>query len=296
MPHSHESVLYARRLFSEPPKLTANEKEALSRLDLPLHVLTTGKSARRNSKTLTSHLWNGPLHKGTILDSGKGFYVVSPEFCFALMAKTLSIPKLIELGFELCGIYDIFRGAIYKAKPLTTVSRLKAFVSKMQNFHGKRKALRALSFVLENSASPMETTLTMLLCLPYRLGGYGLPKPSLNHRIDLPYRKHYDFSAEFYVCDLYWPKTRLAVEYDSNQFHTGEERIVYDSCRRLDLMYIKITVLTVTWDQVKDVRMLDDFANRLSKRLGKRLRLPEAGFPQARQALRKELLGSKSQG
>ncbi|MFR1640804.1 MAG: hypothetical protein ACLSVD_17725 [Eggerthellaceae bacterium] len=32
----------------------------------------------------------------------------------------------------------------------------------------------------------METMLAMMLCLPYGLGGYGLEKPLINHRVDVP--------------------------------------------------------------------------------------------------------------
>mgnify|MGYP007055184147 FL=1 len=57
---------------------------------------------------------------------------------------------------------------------MTTVERLRAFTENVGPVHGRKKAARALQYVMGDSASPRETALAMLLCLPYRLGGYGI--------------------------------------------------------------------------------------------------------------------------
>ncbi len=54
----------------------------------------------------------------------------------------------------------------------------------------------------------------MLLCLPYSLGGYGLPHPTMNAEMPLP--KNVAATGRSSLrCDLYWPAVRLDVEYDS---------------------------------------------------------------------------------
>ena len=93
------------------------------------------------------------------------------------MAAVWGIEKLIQLGFELCGTYDTTNGDVRECAPLTTVDRLDAFLASLGPMHGKKNASYALRYVANNSASPRETALAMLLCLPYRMGGYGIPMP-----------------------------------------------------------------------------------------------------------------------
>lgn len=112
----------------------------------------------------------------------------TPEFCFLQMAGCLSLVQLIQLGFELCGTYALVGGApaVRRAAPLTTKVKLAAFVEQSSGARGCKKAARAVRYVQDGAASPMETMLAMMLCLPYGLGGYGLEKPLINHRVDVP--------------------------------------------------------------------------------------------------------------
>ena len=84
---------------------------------------------------------------------------------------------------------------------------------------GRTEALRALGFVMENAASPMETVLALLLCLPYRLGGYGIEKPQFNYRVDVPTHIRKLADRRYCECDLCWPGSNLAAEYDSARYH-----------------------------------------------------------------------------
>ena len=144
---------------------------------------------------------------------------------------------------------------------------------------GWRKACRALSHVQAGSASPMETALTMMLCLPVARGGFGLPLPELNEAIG-PLR-----------CGLYWPAARLALEYDSNAYHTGARRIAHDAQRRAELARLGVEVVTVTHTQVIATDELAKVARIVAGRLGRRVRaehLPD--WPARHGALRREVL------
>jgi hypothetical protein len=166
---SYTPMIHAKALISQPTRFNKNVMNDLCGIDLPLHVLASDHSLRRSSKNLVPHIWKGPLPQGSIRDTGKGFYVCSPELTFIQMANILSLPKLIELGFMFCGIYTISNEEILPSKPLTTIARLRTFLSKMHRVQGVKKATQALHYIVENSASPMESILTMLLCLPYKL-------------------------------------------------------------------------------------------------------------------------------
>lgn len=289
---TYKSVSSAKTLLNKPPHAGSFDKPGAWWLQAPLHVLINDKNLCRSSKNVVSHIWQGHLPRGAILDTRQGFCVCSPELTFLQMANTLDRVKLIELGFELCGTYDVLDGVIRSCAPLTNSKKLLSFASRANGMHGRKKTLRALQYVTESSASPRETILTMLLCLPYKLGGYGLDMPILNHRIDLDKKTGMPEKKAYYVCDLYWPKVKLAVEYDSDEFHTGVQRISQDSMRRTALANKGITVISVTNRQISSSNELKSVAHALASHLGKRLQYTEPRFSQACMGLRKALFST----
>jgi very-short-patch-repair endonuclease len=135
----------------------------------------------------------------------------------------------------------------------------------------------------------METALSMMLTLPHMLGGYGIPAPKLNARILLAKTAKRNASRSYYVCDLFWPDYNLAVEYDSDEFHTGAERIANDSKRRNSLASVGITVITVTKRQIYSTTELAKTARLICGNLEKRLQLPIPGFNAKHRELRGQL-------
>lgn len=221
-----------------------------------------------------------------------GVFVSSPEMSFAQMAAELSLIQLVAYGYDLCSTYvrneDSAEGFHKRTKPLTSVNRLTRFVEKMEGHAGVKKARRALRFVADNAASPMEAIVTMALCLPRMIGGYGLALPELNARINakeksLVNRDHFD-------CDLYWREHRTAVEYDSREHHTGAEAESHDSSRRSALLSQRVTVVSVTPKQFFDARRFDEAARAVAKLTGKRLPPNDASWMMKRYRLRTELL------
>lgn len=206
------------------------------------------------------------------------------------MAERLSLPKLIELGFELCGTYDSSNGSLRECPPLTTVEKLVAFVESAGSLYGKKKARQALRHVADNSASPRETVVAMLLCLPYSMGGYGFEMPRMNYRIDLSKRARRIAGRNYLVCDLYWPDARLDVEYDG-EAHVDVERASKDSMRRDALLSMDVKVVTITKWQLGDGGEMNALAHLLAKCIGKQLRYKDPQFTRANRELRRELLG-----
>ena len=233
---------------------------------------------------------------------GNGVFVSSPEFCFFQMADKLTLIELIELGFELCGTYTpsvVCQGgedpttlakSQFNLPKLTDVKRLTSLAQRMEGVHGYKLASKALRYVADNSNSPMETVLTMLLTLPYRLGGYGLPMPSLNHPV-IPVkavrrttdRSHFRF-------DLFWPDKRLAVEYDSEEYHDNPKKMAEDAARRNALTSLGLPPIIVTKQQLYSVFGFEKVTIQLARKLGKQLKHKRPGFVKARNSLRKSLL------
>ena len=89
----------------------------------------------------------------------------------------------------------------------------------------------------------METKLAMLLTLPYKHGGYGLIAPEMNSQIIPAKTAKRSVGKKYYSCDLFWHDYDLAVEYDSDLFHTGTTRIANDSKRRNALTALALPLL-----------------------------------------------------
>lgn len=268
-------------------------------LSEPVHILVPSKDCRRTTDVLVFHVRANPVPRNSLYALSKGGFVASPELTFVQCAASESLFDLMRIGAELTGSYgivvdrsqyeDAFCGFV-KRERLSSVARMQAFLARVPGDRGLRKARRALRYIPENCASPMEAALALLLHLPRSLGGYGLPKPHMNYRIDM---RRGDWKASgkpYYVCDLYWPDAGLCVEYDSTMFHTQRERIASDSKRRNALAFRGVSVVSVTAKQMFDRGELDKVAFLLAKMLGVRLSLSAPEFRSRQQALRTALL------
>lgn len=267
-------------------------------ISLPLDIMLSARNARRPSKAIRPHVCFGPLPDGVFVNADNGLYVSSPEFCFFRMASEYPLAKLIALGIELCGSYTLPPKASnseeqsdpkktpYNLPQLTSKKKLKAFVDHMGGWPGYKQALKALHYISDGSASPMETILAILLTLPYKYGGYGLPMPELNGRI-FPKKGMGQFAGRgFYRGDLLWRKDDLVAEYNSYQEHADPNYIIKDAVRRGDLALRGITEVTVTKEQIKSTALFDKIAKQIAARLGRRLRYDDAEFNKARRDLR----------
>ena len=273
-------------------------------LTLPVDIMVGELDSRRPSKFVRPHVSSRPLPEGSFVDAGDGLYVASPEFCFFRMAGEYPLAKLIALGIELCGTYslpvtasqsadadtdtdadkDVSGKSQYNLPSLTTKKKLKAFVTRMEGRPGYRRAQKALQYITDGSASPMETILFILLILPFRYGGYGLPMPEFNGRIN-PEKGTRFTGRSFYRGDLLWREAKVFAEYNSDKEHSGQVQISMDSIRRSDLALCGFWEVTVTKNQIRNAKLLDKVARQIAKRTGKHLRYKEPAFTKAQKNL-----------
>ena len=264
---------------------------------LPLTLVVADAASRGKSKLVECHVWTAPASTQSFARAGGGLYVSSAEACFLQLATRLSPAQLILLGYELCGTYALDErhpnGFRKREKPLTCVAVLRRYLQKAAGMKGSGQALRALRFVADRSASPMESVLAMLLCLPTALGGYAIELPRLNRQVKMPENVRRATGRVRCFCDLCWSEAKLAVEYESDSFHTEAEDVARDSKRRAALARAGYTVVTVTWAQVRDARELDEVARVLARHLGRRLRISRSDWLSRRFELRSEIMPRK---
>ena len=258
------------------PELTPAVRDRFFSDGSLIHATVAHARLRRAGGGIETSVRKGPFHPRSFMRIEDGLYVSTPEMAFCEMASVLSLKRLIALGFELCGTYrraSTFGLAQYDATPLTSPGALASFIEKSPQFKGVKKARRALPCILAGSASPRESELAMLLCLPYSLGGYGLPHPTMNAEMPLP--KNVAATGRSSLrCDLYWSAARLDVEYDGAEFHSAERLLANDSMRRIALESMDVTSVNLTAEHLRRASLFDEAAQGIARILGKRVRLP----------------------
>lgn len=262
----------------------------------PVHLTVKSADARGQSALVSCHVCNHQLPSLVFYRISKDTCVSRPEFCFLQLATACSQTELTKIGFELCGTYRLdpeSEHGFREGKPLATSESIRRFISVMGSFKGTRRAGSAAKYVVNGSASPMETIVTMLLTLPRAQGGYGLPLPQLNKKVPIPKPMRESYGQIEYRPDLYWDTAKLAIEYDSTTFHSSEARLVNDSKRRAALAHAGLTVVSLTANQVYDAREFDKVALLIAKHLGKRMRSERKDLLTKRFELRSELLGHR---
>ena len=244
----------------------------------PVSILVSCKANMRKSQNLSPRIWSGKHLSRSFYKIAQGLYVSTPEATFLQLGKESSLIQLITIGYELCGSYGLSAqsdSGFLRREPRSNPQLIERYLEKCDGIHGVKAAKRASSYIAKGSASPMESLLSMLLCLPPSLGGFGLPRPELNFPIETN-----EGGVVMRRCDLCWPDQRFALEYDSDTFHSDASKLHLDSSRRSTLEKAGVHVASVTKNQVFDRGQLLNLATTVSKRLGKRLSPTPFNFSQ----------------
>lgn len=244
----------------------------------PVSILVSCKANMRKSQNLSPRIWSGKHLSRSFYKIAQGLYVSTPEATFLQLGKESSLIQLITIGYELCGSYGLSAqsdSGFLRREPRSNPQLIERYLEKCDGIHGVKAAKRASSYIAKGSASPMESLLSMLLCLPPSLGGFGLPRPELNFPIETN-----EGGIVMRRCDLYWPDQRFALEYDSDTFHSDASKLHLDSSRRSTLEKAGVHVVSVTKNQVFDRGQLFNLATIVSKRLEKRLSPTPFNFSQ----------------
>lgn len=296
----------------EPVSLRRNGKEATTPLttklayeffskhrdifSAPYHVLAMNADLRRRIKDVVFRTCSGKIPPNAFYRIETDVYVVSPEFCFVQLASELSLVQLVKLGIELTSQYVVMadNNLLYRY-PVVNVDGIKRFQRLSSNMKGNRISCQAVQYIADNSASPRETDLLLLLCLPCRLGGFGFPLPQMNARVAMPSYYRHLFQGSYYVCDFLWKQGSVAIEYDSDEFHVGSDRIAHDSSRRTALSVIGVDVISVTNSQIKSKTEMNNIARLVSRKLDRSFRLARGyDYESRQQELRLDIFGSGS--
>lgn len=257
------------------------------------HVMVFDAESRRRSASHIAHVWSGPIPEGSFYDLGNNVFIAAPEFMFLVAATLLDVPEIIAFGCELCGLYGFDesrkRGFRKRKVPLTTIAKMTVYLAGAQDCRGHAKATAALQYIVENSASPMETFDVMTMCLPYRLGGYGLDEPQMNYAVPLNCRAARIGKRQTCYADMCYSDIGLDIEHHGKLDHSEPEDQASDRARVNALKEMGFEVIELTKDQVEDLLAFEYIIQRIARLIGKRLDKRKLGPTPERLALRRKV-------
>ncbi|WP_077597628.1 hypothetical protein [Olsenella urininfantis] len=183
--------------------------------DGPIHLLSSGERSKEVGGVFR-HAWRGTIPSRAFVRVSPEVYVSTPEFCLLQLAGKLSVLELVIAGTRLMSCFRMEGPTLERRAPLCSRSSLRRVLDEVGSSYGCRKLQKALRWMSENAASPIEEDGAVLFALPQRYGGYDLGPFSVNHRIptngidqlllDRPDRS-------FFSVDFYWSQRMLGLEY-----------------------------------------------------------------------------------
>lgn len=259
----------------------------------PIDILVPADNSPRCPEGFRLHKQHCQLPKHSLYPLWDGVHVVSPELCFVQMCDSLSFAGALELGMELCGTYALraegFDDGARRDYALINADTLSKHLESWEGLRGLTLARKASKYLVGGSASPMETKLYLLLCLPLQYGGYNLGRPELNPELDLTPAEIEIVRTTKVKPDLLWRKQGLIVEYDGSQ-HEEEQQSKHDALRQTILEGRGYTVRRVTRYQLYNPLAFDSFASSVRSFLRIRQRPVSLKQQYAREDLRAKLL------
>ena len=175
---------------------------------------------------------------------------------------------------EFAGTYRLPAGeknVSYRASRLMSSASLASAIAEMGETSGTRRAARVCDLTLEGSASPMETVLGLMLTLPVEYGGFGIERPQLNCPVDVSSCREEGLADRDVVTpDFLWPEQRVAIEYDSDEFHAarGAGQSARDATRANILTTLGCRVFRATSRTVRAPEGVVLLARQISHALG----------------------------
>ena len=279
------------------------------------HVLCSSRSGRTGVPDIKAHLCTRRLPGRDLYVLTDSVLACSPELTLLQLARGVTQAEVALLATELCGLYSLdeasqdanagFRG---RKAPLTQPRLIARMLDRHPGAPGSPLLRCVLPFVAPYAASPMEAKIALLLCLPRRWGGYGLPLASLNMPIRLSPQGEVLMGFPAIAGDLAWPQPRMSIEYDSTaahgismrgtwMTHDDVQRTMREAERRRKRDETRLSALSASGWQVYplvdttvyDREAFDAVARAIARQLGRKLKQDTAEFLVRQTGLRRKL-------
>ena len=225
---------------------------------------------------------------GWLIEVEPGLYVPDPVMVYMQLSSSLSVLELIWLGYELTSAFALegcYTGKRIDSLPLFDLEQAARAMRRGWGVGNMRKALRALSYVKPHAASPPEIEMSMKLGLPFHYGGEGLSCHEINAVMDIGEEARLFLGVDYCKGDIFFRKSSLDLEYQSNEWHSGADNRIKDDRRRIILEAEGYEVKFVAAWQLSRPEEMHKLARFVYGRLRKRYRVKAADHAARQQEL-----------
>lgn len=284
---------------TSPDVLSDIKLESLDLGSAPIRLMVPAEELRVSRRKYKYSVQRHTLPESAFCQIESHTCVASPELCLLEASRYYSKQRLMELCMEMCGKYAIVpetqRGYISRDHQLATTQSIRAFLKCLPPYiHGAKKLNCVIEHIQDGSRSPMETREYLLMCLPKRLGGYGLPRAKLNLHVDLTPEERRMTKRRHLECDMCWPDKQVIVEYDGHDDHESRDDRAHDAAKRNVLISRGYDVFTITGKQICNKRTFHELICDISQCLDFRLRAFPENWREKHLLLRQEIFASMS--
>lgn len=175
---------------------------------------------------------------------------------------------------------------------LTTIEDLQSFTVQAKGTTGIGKFKRALKFVKGYALSPFEARAAIMLGASTKDGGYGLDI-KLNQKIDYNKQARRISGHEFAIADILITSPDgtkwVDVECQGAVIHTGNKAGVDDARRTASVEAMGISVVPLTFDQLKSDYRCDAIVELICQKLGIKMRPKTKSMKKEEEKLRREI-------
>lgn len=248
-------------------------------LTQPAHILVFSPDDRRQ-KLARCHVAPESVIRSPLYRIANGIFLPGPELALIQAARGKRIEEIAYLGTILCSTFCFAEDSstLLARAPLTFPADIAKISDRHRDVPGCAHVRSAVHWMLANAASPRECALGLVLHLPPRCGGYGLPQPSFNEPINLAEANKKLADRSYYVADLLWQTQQLIVEYDSDAFHLTSASHHHDSVRRAALEDSGYRVISITRNHFACIDEMNRAAATIARALKHPLRFRVQGF------------------
>lgn len=266
-----------------------------------IDILVTSDASRVKSKALTKDIVN---HVCSVNLPTRSFVKIrcsdkeiqskifdkvvisSPELVFLQLAEnklSMSFIGLALYGMELCGKYvvsDCGQGFSGVKTPLTTKIKIQNYLTRVTSKHirGFIRAKYTVKWIANNSASPMESKMYIVLCGPRKYGAYQIKSAVLNKKISLSEGAKIICGQTYIIPDMKIKNFNIAIEYDSKQYHEKYIQGQKDKRRRDALCHDGWKVFTIVNTQIGNINIMNNIVKDIVKAYGRQLEIRTANF------------------
>lgn len=259
-----------------------------------LNLAVPSQDCRPRHDRVSYHVWTKPIPEKSFWRINDEVAVASPALMLVQVASKLLQIHYAQISCSILGSYLPVQGdragMIDGLKPLATLKELIDMCKKVKGIYSSKHVYPTLKYLAENSASPRETDLLLLVSMTKKKGGLNRRGWEMNPELDIPSAAMRRYLGQSTIKpDLLMRDKMVVLEYQSDEWHSTAQAIEEDEKRKVVFEAMGYKVVAVYTSDMKDAFTFERVAELIYTALGEKYTCATDQQLVARQCLINEL-------